>query len=357
MCARLHFWHWGLAMCNRRRVSRAHRVSVSVFVVTLVAGLVIGVAGPAHAQSDVTPLSWSSGGRVFGTLDNGTVEAEYRDNPGVPTGIFEVDTDGDDAPDALMYCIDIRTPLQWNQQHSEADWSEANVANLAMITWILQNYPPDVTLSKAGAERSNEIKAVQAAIWHFSDGFDLYTDTAEGNNQAVIDLYQQIVADAEAVEEPPPPIEITPADQTGVVGDGLVYDVTSTASNPIALEVTGGPDVTIHPASGGICDTDAAPIAQIVGSGQVCLYSESPVGPVTLTASTEATVLAGQVYILEDSQSLIIGAEADIVASDSAQGSWTVAPEDPEVLGETATREQQPQPAADAVQVQPAFTG
>src|SRR5690606_40103777 len=93
----------------------------------------------------------------------------------LPVGRFIVTVDGQRATGD---CIDIhsqagRGPLD------EIDWETSGVANLEAIKAILVNYtadgdePEDHPLTGSKADRA---LAIQAAIWHYSAGYDLADD-------------------------------------------------------------------------------------------------------------------------------------------------------------------------------------
>ena len=175
----------------------------------------------ASAGTVATPTGTGVGQAVDGPIGSSPRQLGFA-------GLISVDVGGTNT---WAYCIDLNHPLQMNEPYAEGDWSDANVANLAKITRILQQHPADATASSGNAA---EAAAAQAAIWHFSDGFDL---TATSN---VVALYQQIVADAEAnpVSEPTTSLVISPSQQTGNAGDYLAVTISTTATGPVSLAVT-----------------------------------------------------------------------------------------------------------------------
>ncbi|MCD9624550.1 Cys-Gln thioester bond-forming surface protein [Rhabdothermincola salaria] len=297
--------------------ARHKRRAGAIFALfALLASLMVGFASPASANSEVVPKGVSVGGNVFGTW-NGQQRTFYA-------GLIGVDTDNNGSVDAYAYCIDLGTNLANNKTYTEGTWNQATVPNLGKITWILQNYDPSVP-----ANRTEDVaKAVQAAIWHFSDGFNLDLGNQSGNNQAVRDLYSSILANAQDVPEPSPTLSIAPADQSEEAGTGLVYNVSSTAPGPVALSLGGSipAGTKIVPAAGGVCDAGAAPITSVTltgGNAQVCVYSDQPGGPAELTGTVSQATASGRVFLRPNAQKLIFAGGGTVSANAKAKGSWS----------------------------------
>ncbi len=295
----------------RSPTMRSTRVAAAVIALLMFLGASVFVlAGPASATSSVVPKGAAIGGNVEGDW-HGATHTYWA-------GLIGVDTDGDGSVDAYAYCIDLGTHLVIDRTHEEGTWDAANVPNLGEITWILHHYPASAATSATTA------KAVQAAIWHFSDGFDLAT-TDTGNSDAVIDLYQSILTDAVAVPEPEPTLQITPSVASADAGEGVVFDVVTTAPGPVALTLTGAPaGARIVAATAGACDTDGPSITEVAANSQVCVVSPVAGGPAVLHGEVTEAVATGRVFLRDGSQKLIFAGGGSVSATAEAELTWVV---------------------------------
>ena len=249
---------------------RSHSSRAVAFLAALVAVFFFTAVNQAQAGTIATPTGTGAGGAISGTIAGSARNVSFA-------GLIKVSIDGTQT---FAYCIDINNPLQRNQPHEEGDWSDSNVANLAKITRILQQHPADATAARSD---SVEAAAVQAAIWHFSDGFDL-TSGAPG----VVAAYNQIVADANAhpAVEPAMSLELAPEARTGNAGDYLNFELTTSATGAVSLAVapSGGAELVT-------CDTAHTPIGSTITGPfpkQLCLRRATAGGPISLTATPSA---------------------------------------------------------------------
>ena len=168
----------GMLTGNRRIVA------VLASTAVIVAGL--GLAfGTVEAASSVTPKAGPSGKIVHGTYQGKAQKLQ--------TMLFQVDLNGEAS---FMFCIDIATYIQFGVTYDEQSWDTSKVPNLNKVARVLSQTNATVTKDPI------EIAAAQAAIWHFSDGFQL--DVANPQNDAAVTTrYNALVADAEASEQDP----------------------------------------------------------------------------------------------------------------------------------------------------------
>ncbi len=287
--------------------SGKRRVAAVLAAIAVIVG-VAGVAfGTAEAGSTVTPQSGPSGRQVHGTYKGQAKKLQ--------TMLFEVDVNGQTS---FMFCIDIATYIQFGVPYDESSWSESAVPNLNKVARVLSQTNATTTKDPV------EIAAAQAAIWHFSDGFDL--DVANPNNDpAVTARYNALVSDADAnpvSNEPAGTLDITPSTATVTQGKPVFFDVTTTSATPLSIELSDAA-VSAHPATGDSCDV-ATTITSVQGNQRICLTSTSSRSNVKMTLRTgSAPLSAGRVFIRPQRQKLIIGKSGAAQASETVNASWT----------------------------------
>ncbi|NLA34730.1 MAG: Cys-Gln thioester bond-forming surface protein [Actinobacteria bacterium] len=287
------------------RFDRRRILAVLAGFVVFLGGIGLSLA-TVDAASAVTPRNGPKGAVVHGILRGKPLTAQ--------TILFAVDLNG--AP-SFMFCIDIDTAIEFGVAYSETDWSEAQVPNLAEVARVLSQ--TTATTSRDPVE----IAAAQAAIWHFSDGFDL--DVSSGKNHAaVVARYQALVADAAqnpATSEPAGTLDVSPDVASASYGQPVFFDVASTADGPIGIELSDSL-VSAHPVSGEVCDT-ATTIATITAGARLCVTSASPRANVKITLRTQAAPLsAGRVFVRPNRQKLIIGKAGAAQSNESVTASW-----------------------------------
>src|SRR5690606_16854006 len=311
------------AMITAQRQRRRGRATAVVAVLAAAIGLLVGLASPAGAASlTYEGIEEDTRGTLIGTAGGRTQR--------LPAGRFIVTVDGQRA---TGYCIDIhnqagRGPLD------EIDWETSGVANLEAIKAILVNYtadgdePADFPLVGSKADRA---LAIQAAIWHYSDGFDLADVKPESNPNVTPDNvkanYQTIL---EAVDgghisgggEPTVSLSITPPDVTeGNVGD-LVgpYVVNTTASS---VTVTTSDGITLH-------DAEGQPFTGTVTDGTELWLSAGDAIEGTISASAQAEVKVGRVFYGKhkgrDLQRIVLASPVTVDAGAEASVSFVSGP-------------------------------
>lgn len=302
-------------MITAQRQRRRPRASALVAGLAVAIGLVLGVVAPAAAASKAEFLGAiaSESGQIHGTADGktGTWTA----------GLFKVKIDG---VESRAYCIDILTPIDKGAVLDETDWSTSGVNNLAKVEAILRWYHPNGDgpdgheITGTNAEKA---MATQAAIWHYTDGFEL-TDDASKNSQTVIDNYKAILAAVEGglegFGEPSVTLSITPPPDTqGNAGELVGPYVINTSAASVTLEVSEG--VTLH-------NEDGSPFTgEVVDGTQVWLKSDNE-GEGTISASASAEAGAGRVFYKKKQQRLILATTVEIEASDEAPVSFVTPP-------------------------------
>ncbi|HEX6423351.1 MAG TPA: thioester domain-containing protein [Acidimicrobiales bacterium] len=286
------------------------------------------MVAPAAAASTAEFLGAiaSESGQIHGTADGKTRTWT--------AGLFKVKLDG---VESRAYCIDILTPIDKGAVLDETDWDESNVDNLAKVEAILRWYHPNGDgpdgheITGTNAEKA---MATQAAIWHYTDGFEL-TDDASKNSQTVIDNYKAILAAVEGglegFGEPNVTLSITPPPDTqGNAGELVGPYVVNTSAASVTLEASEG--VTLH-------NEDGSPFTgEVVDGTQVWLKSDNE-GEGTISASASAEAGAGRVFYKKKQQRLILATTVEIEASDEAPVSFVTPPPTtaPTTVPETTT--------------------
>jgi Thioester domain len=278
---------------------------VAAFLIALLAIFFFTAVNEARADTVATPTGTGVGGPIDGTISGTPRHVRFA-------GLIRAEIDGTPT---FVYCIDINNPLQLNQPQEEGNWSDSNVPNLAKITRILQQRPADATAARGNAV---EAAAVQAAIWHFSDGFAL-----TGGAPGVMSAYNQIVADANAnpVTEPKPSLGLTPTARTGNAGEYLQFELTTSATGSVSLAVAPAGAASLV-----TCDSAHTPLGSTISGPyprQLCLHRSSAGGPVSLTAAATATVTAGRVFLRQGSQKLVLAASRTVASQASSTATWT----------------------------------
>ncbi|HEX5945174.1 MAG TPA: thioester domain-containing protein [Acidimicrobiales bacterium] len=287
-----------------------------IAAIAAAAGLIAGTAAPAAAATATFGGAIpGESGSIRGSIDGGA-EASFGG------GLFAISIDGE--VDAKAYCIDIATGISGNPTYEDADWNTSDIANLETVEAILANYYPNgngpegFTLTGSDSEKA---RGTQAAIWHFTDGFEPSTDP-DDNPPNVIANYEAILAAVvdgiEGFGEPTVALSITPPDSTEGVEGGLVgpYVVDTTAAS-----------VTVTPSEGvSLVDSDGEPFVGEVVDGTELYLTSGAVGTGTISATASATAMAGQVFVAQGQQTLILANSTDVEASAEASVSFVTAP-------------------------------
>lgn len=280
-----------------------------------IVGLIVGFAGPALAASVAEVLGMSS---QSATIHGAWPGNEARNQT---AGMFDLEIDGD--VDALAYCIDINTAIRDGDTVDEVEWATSGVPNLETVEAILRWYHPNgdgPEGSQIDGTDAEKAAATQAAIWHYTDGYELTQDAAR-NPQQIIDNYNTILAAAEGLEgfgEPTVSLSITPPESTSGDAEGMVGPyVVNTSAAEVTLTPSEG--VTLH-------NEDGSPFTGTIVDGTQIWLSSSAVGDGSISASASAEVGAGRVFFTQGVQRLILASTITTDATAEAPVSFTAAP-------------------------------
>jgi LPXTG-motif cell wall-anchored protein len=312
---------------RQRRRRRAPKI-VAGLVATL--GIVAGIAGPAAASTARLVGMSDDSGQVHGHWPG---REAHRSN----AGLFELSID--DSATSTAYCIDINTPIRSGAVLDEIDWDTSGVENLDKVEAILRWYHPNgdgPDENPISGSDDDKAMATQAAIWHYTDGYEL-TQDSEKNSQVVIDNYNAILAAVdgglEGFGEPTTSLTITPPESTeGAAGELVGPYVIDTTADSVTL--TPSPGVTLH-------NADGSPFTDAVADGSEVWLSSGAEGSGTVTATASTEVSAGRVFFAQGQQRLILASTvtSDTTAEASVSFSGPTATTAPESTTSTTTPE------------------
>ena len=219
-----------------------------------------------------------------------------------------------DGQPTKFYCIDVQHHLVYNEDY------EDNGSTSSEITYILNNYFPYASRSDELSDIREEAAAVQAAIWHFSDGVDISTINKTNIRQRA----QEIVDDANANSgntQIPSTLTITPATQNISSGTDaqFVVSVTDISGTPV-------PNVTVHlmTTAGILSVTDVTTDAN--GTASFSL-SQNGATSAVVTATAIATIPHGTKYVHKANpngkQKLVLATPVQSTATSTASVTWT----------------------------------
>jgi TQXA domain-containing protein len=312
-------------MITTQRQRGRRRAAAAVASLAIAAGLVGALAAPSGAASEAEYTGPKDGHTA---LVEGTVgEDEYSHE----AGLFDLVIDGE--VDSSAYCIDFNTSLPDLEDGpvvlDEIEWDTSGVTNLAIVEAILANYHPN-GVGPAGYQISGDngqkAAATQAAIWHYTDEFDLSTETPGENPDADDDAYYaQIVAnynkilaavEADAIEgfgEPGVTLSIDSPDSTeGAAGELVGPYTTNTSAASVTLTPSEG--VSLH-------NQDGSPFTGAVVDGTKVWLSSEAEGTGTIDVTAAATIGAGRVFFKQGVQRLVLA--SNVTTNASAQASVT----------------------------------
>ncbi len=295
---------------NRTRLTRPLAVFATGAVLAI-AGAVFGTAGADG---------------VTGTVSGGGSGETIRESDGSYhwAGIINLAVDGGGS--IRMYCIDLHTSTQEGVDYTEASWIEGYVPNLALVTWVLNHGYPTVsaaslmtaineTLSPDLSSLSSDQAAAgtQAAVWYFTDGFDLHSS----NSREVEAVADYLIDHAVPMSEPMPTLSILPLTLSGTVGERIGPFTVTTSASSVTLSATGA----------FITDAVGNPLTT-VGPGGTFYVTLTSEGSVTVTAETTAVLHSGRVFVTTaptPKQKLIAASSVNAVASFTVDVDATVA--------------------------------
>ncbi|WP_331768986.1 Cys-Gln thioester bond-forming surface protein (plasmid) [Embleya sp. NBC_00888] len=311
----------------QRVVSRAGSIGVAT---GLTAVTVVGLSPAAHADADAAVRFR---GHVADTRSSVLLQG---DSQPTTTELMILGT-RKGAPEVLVYCIDLETNLR-PVDYREGTWADSwltDSAKVARINWVLNHSYPKVTdLTALGTaaglpqgrklSADEAVAATQAAIWHYSNGFDV----SKWNNEDVLDLYGFLTggADRGRSDEPGASLELSPGTKSGKDGD-------APGVGPVTVRTTSTEPVTVGfgaptPAGATLVGRDGNPITSATNGTD--LFVKVPrtgkPGEARITATTKAGVDVGRVFLGKDrkhTQTLITAGSRPLPVDASATVRWS----------------------------------
>ena len=202
--------------------------------------------------------------------------------------------------------------------------SVTSLANGCYIRALLAKHPA------SSATTALEGAAIQAAIWHFTDGLNLDTIYPRGQPTVTTlrDRAKALVAEAQAdvaaaggcaAVVATPRVEsltITPATGTGALGQPIAYTVTVAPANAAS-------SVTVSVNGTALLGNGQKTATLALTNGSAAFNVTSPDGtPATVTASVPDTIDAGTLFNSPGSQQIVLGTALGASVSAQAQATW-----------------------------------
>ena len=217
------------------------------------------------------------------------------------------------------FCTDIHHSVDSNQTYCldsgfYSDWR---------IAWLVNNYPPHA---------DEELNAArQAAVWHFSDGFNLDQSdptTGDSNIDNIVKNHYNAILAAIPAQMPPEyeagnvSLTITPQNATNFLPGQEVHPFTVTltkGSKPLV-----GITITVSTTFGTLNQTSGV----TDNNGQVTFtVTSNTAGSATLTATASVVIPAGSRFIHQSApttkQRLVLGEPTTAVVQATASKTWS----------------------------------
>ncbi|OSP07491.1 hypothetical protein B7W94_07735 [Microbacterium sp. LEMMJ01] len=246
---------------------------------------------------------------------------------------------------ASAYCIDFSTETGIGAGYNIGEWDASNVPNLDYINYILNNYFPFNTANPlSGLPLSQQVAAVQSAIWYFSDGFVLATGTNATIRNATAAVVQAAL-DSGGLPEPALPTLAIDPDTTTVPEDGSIvgpFTVSGTTSG--TLDAAVGVEVFLDQAG-----TQPVPVGTAVAAGtQLWARWTGPAAPVNgFRITAQASLTQGTVYLYDTESSDRPAAQKLVLAQTTTLPLRTGVRATPTRPGRSACRRSSPETARD----------
>ncbi|GAA1685178.1 thioester domain-containing protein [Glycomyces endophyticus] len=278
--------------------------------------------GPVFAQEEAEPITGVPSAEP-GLELRGRLDGERFD---VWANLLGLTPDGSEET-YTVYCIDIRTPLDTESPYAEGDWEESGVANLESVRWVLFNGYPNIGAADLIEASGGEVNpdwtdaetaevayaGTQAAVWHFTDDWELLTDNPvkggnDGEDEAVLKVYEHLTEDTGRVPDPSEFVVDLEGEEDAGYEDGRFgpYTVRSNAG-PVALEAEGG---RLEQANGD-------PVESLEDGDEFWIVLEEDSSEITVTGTAAYDLPVGRVFLATTEASLSGDAANRVISGDS----------------------------------------
>ena len=210
-----------------------------------------------------------------------------------------------------LYCVDLNHHLCRPECYEQSEDVAATE-----IVWILNNYYPMVASEPASLDHeAKRARAVQLAIWHFSDGLDIATD---GIPDPVFEAARAIVAAAmtQAVPKTPTSLALSPASSSGAPPG--THTVTATVRDQNGNLM---PDISVHFAVTGTHAASGDVMTNASGEASFS-YNGTQHGDDQILATVDYTIPIGLRWTHGGCQRLIMGKSSPGRIRRAVKRSW-----------------------------------
>lgn len=228
----------------------------------------------------------------------------------------------------LTYCIDLDTETTIGIHYELSDWTLANVPDLPYVQWILENNYPHVPTAPTAATDAERVRAVQGAIWYFTDRF-VVAPAYVAERAAVAAIVSAAQAAVGPSPTPPvlPTLEVSPATREAAVPGEVI--------GPFVIEGT-VPGAQVERVNAPVY-TDAAgtvevpPGATLAPGTELWMRFDPAVADQRFLLTAVALVPAGSVFLYDGDNPPRTTAQKLVLAADVAvplRAVATIVPED-----------------------------
>lgn len=272
---------------------------LQILVILLVVNFTVNAKGDQNSGSKIfykgngnNVIAGLSVAKVLSTSKgtNISLTNPYTNNSmNVYSGTFKGDLDGNEA---FFYCIDIQKNLAYytvNNPHTYTD----SLTTPSKITYVLNNYFPFKAHPYSGSlsDINKEAAAIQAAIWHFSDGVNVNTVS----DNTIKNRALAIIADANTNAGNVQPIAtliFQPQSQTLYNGEDATYTVLAYDNNANPVQ---GVTIQLSSTSGTLSTSSVVTDAN--GVGGPFKLSQGSGSSANLQASASVVIPQGTRYV------------------------------------------------------------
>ena len=249
--------------------------------------------------------------KFTGLGQHATVTGSYLDAAGVSHA--ETAAAGEmlatiDGVASQGYCIDLSHGISVGATLPETDWQQMPVTpgRIDSIAWLLNHYYPqtDAAFPLQGTN-AQKAAAVQSAIWHFSDAFDL----GPNNDLTILANYKAILSAVPLTPnlgEPITSLKLQTPDGKHLAGDIV----------PVTVRTTGvGKIVNVVVTDGERVDTTGAAASGPVGDSDTVYVRRNDAGTVAVTVNARAQVQKGRIFRVAGTQAQILARSVTVDAN------------------------------------------